>query len=201
MFLVIDVETSGLLERHLPLNDPRQPWAVSLAAALCEDDGAERDLLHVRIRSDGRKMHPKAVAVHGISDVEAATTGMRELIALSALLGLTDQAARVVGHGVDYDRQVIHGLLLRAKKPVDRWLRPGLEWIDTMRVSTALCQIPSQRVPDEYKWPTLDEAGERLCGLPHRAGKHSALDDVRRTRTLYLHLIEVGAIESRLVTA
>jgi len=192
--LFVDVESSDLLKRGVPLDDPSQPWAVSIAAQLIIG-GEEADHFHVRIKAEGRQVRAGAEAVHGISTRSAAKRGVHEIVALGMLCGLAAQAEIVVGHGIEFDRQVIEGCIRRRKKPADLWTRPGLEFIDTMKAATPFCRIEADRDDGSFKWPSLDEACALLLGEDPRSGVHNAWDDLQRTRRLFDWLAANSAFE------
>lgn len=192
--LFMDAETSDLLKRDRPLDDPSQPWAVSIAAQLVIDE-TESDFFHVHIKAEGRQVRAGAEAVHGISTRLAAKRGLSEVAALGVLCGLAAQAETVVGHGIDFDRQIIEGMLLRRGKETKLWTRPGLEFVDTMKAATPFCRIEADREDGSFKWPSLDEACAILLGEKPREGTHGAWDDLQRCRRLHAWLQERGAWE------
>lgn len=193
--LFIDCETSDLLKRDRPLDDPSQPWAVSIAAQLVIDE-TESDFFHLHIKAEGRQVRAGAEAVHGISTRLAAKRGLSEVAALGVLCGLAAQAEMVVGHGIDFDRQIIEGMLLRRGKETKLWTRPGLEFVDTMKAATPFCRIETDREDGSFKWPSLDEACTLLLNEHPRAGAHGAWDDLQRCRRLHAWLQERGAWEN-----
>lgn len=195
MLLFIDTETSDLVKRDVPLHDPSQPWCVSLAAELCDNDGTSRDFIFTRIRSDGRMIRDGAKAVHGITSSQAGRDGVSETAALGVLIGFAAQASTVVGHGVDFDRQIIEGLLIRRGKDTRMWVRPGLTFIDTMIAATPVCKLSSGRSDGQFKWPSLDECCEAILHEQPRTGHHSAWDDLLRTKRLYFALMHLGVME------
>jgi DNA polymerase III epsilon subunit-like protein len=192
--LFVDVESSDLVKPNRPLDDPSQPWAVSIAALLVIG-GAEADHFHVRIKAEGRQVRAGAEAVHGISSRDAAKRGVSETAALGMLCGLAAQSEIVVGHGIDFDRQVVEGCIRRLKKPATLWVRPGLEFVDTMKAATPFCRLKADREDGSFKWPSLDEACSILLGEAPREGVHSAWEDLGRTRRLFDWLAAHGAFE------
>lgn len=196
MLLIVDTETSDLLKKDLALGDPGQPWVVALAAQLCAMDGTVRDFFHVRIRADGRQVRTGAQAVHGISSREAARHGVSEVTAFGMLIGFAAQASYAVGHGIDsFDRLVVESGLISLGKDTRMWTRAGLQFIDTMLVSTPVCKIPSGRDDGSHKWPSLDEACQSILDEAPREGAHSAYDDCDRARRLFLALRERNCVE------
>lgn len=198
MYLIIDTETSGLLKRNLPLESAEQPWICQIAAQLVDKDGNEAASLNTRIRAAGRPIAEDAKAVHGISAREAGRGGVAEKSALRLLCGsqsLASQARFVVGHGLQFDKDVITGSLLRNGWDSSVWLRPGLQFHCTMLAAAPFCRLPSEHENGGYRWPSLDDACRILLGQEPRAGHHTAMDDLRRTRELFFWLRERGAFE------
>jgi DNA polymerase III epsilon subunit-like protein len=167
-----------------------------VAADLCDNDGSSRDFMFTRIRSDGRMIKDGARDVHGITSRQAGRDGVSETAALGVLIGFAAQASMVLGHGVSFDRQVIEGLLLRRGKDARMWVRPGLQFIDTMTAATPVCRLPSGRDDGQFKWPSLDVACETILHEQPRSGHHSAWDDCQRTKRLYLALRSMNVLEA-----
>jgi DNA polymerase III epsilon subunit-like protein len=196
--LFVDTETSGLFKKNLPLDSDQQPWVVSLAADLCDDVGRQIASINTGIRANGRKITEDARAVHGVSSATAGRTGVSELAALGVLCGresFASQARYVIGHGVSFDRDVITSVLARNGRDATTWVRPGLQFVDTMLASTPFCKLPSGHEAGGYKWPSLDEACELLLNEPPRTGPHNAWDDVQRAKLLFFWLRSHGALE------
>lgn len=204
--LFIDTETSGLVDKTRPLSDPGQPWVVSIGAELTDIAGQTVAHFATQIRADGRKIKPGAEKAHGISNLDASRGGVNETAALGVLVGFLNQipyGGAVIGYGLPFDRDAILGVLLRrgAEKSVQAWTRSGLRWIDLMEPCAPFCRIPSEKVEDTYRWPSLDEAGDVLCGMPRREGFHSSFDDASRARRVFFELVRRGAIEVPVIKA
>lgn len=195
MLLLIDVESSDLLKRDVALSDASQPWPVSVAAELAENDGTTRDFFCTRVRADGRRVRPGAEAVHGISSRDAARSGVSEIAALGMLVGFAAQADFLIGFNVDFDRDVILATLARLKKDDRMLVRPGLELVDCMKAAAPICRIPSGHESGAHKWPSLDEALAAL-GMPPRPTPHNPWSDVQSTKAIYMNLRGRGALEA-----
>lgn len=201
MILFVDSETSGLYDKSKPPGDPSHPWIVSLAADLREDDGrrVQGGQFDLRIRADeGRTIHPKATVVHGISTRDAQRFGVSEKAAIGILISLIGLSDRVVGHGIEFDRMVIHSIVARSKGSegaIKTIMQPRRQWICTMKAATVPCGIRKADDPDSFKWPSLDEAAEALCGIPPRSGPHTAFDDVQRSAAVYFALVRKGLLD------
>lgn len=195
-FLVIDCESSDLIRKDVPLGDASQPWAVSVAADLCSDDGQSLAFFHTHIRSEGRAIKEGARAVHGISTRDAGRNGVSEVTAIGMLIGLAAQATVLVAHNVDFDKQLVESLLIRRGKDVRMWTRPGLTSCCTMLAAAPFCKLPTDHESGSYQWPSLDAACQIILGEKPREGAHSAWDDCQRAKRLFLQLRPRGALEA-----
>ena len=201
--LFIDLETSGFYRKDLDIDDPGQPWAVSCAAALCNDAGTMTNFMSHIIRSEGRMIKENAMAVHGISDRVAQRIGVPESRVLGMLSDMLKTAPhmRVISYG-DFDPMVISSLFSRfavaSNKPsstYDRlWMtRPSTEFINLMTpFCQEICRLPSEFENGEYKWPSLDESAGAILGRPPRDGTHDAWQDMLLMRDIYFELAKRG---------
>lgn len=198
MFLFVSIRTSGLIKKNLPLEDASQPWVVSVAAELTSGEGAQIASINTGIRAGDRKVSDGAQKIHGISSQLASRTGVSELAALGVLCGresLASQARYVVGHGLDFDRDVITSVLARNGRDAKTWTRPGLQFVDTMTAAAPFCKLTSEHESGSYRWPSLDDACRILIGEEPRSGAHDAWNDLRRCKALFFWLRERGAFD------
>jgi len=196
--LFIDVETSGLLKRDIPLDSNEQPWCCHIAAELCDDAGRQLASLNTPVRAHGRAISTAASNIHGVTSTMAGRTGVSELAALGVLCGresLASQARYVIGHGISFDRDIVTSTLARLGRDAISWVRPGLQFICTMTAAAPFCRIESRHESGGYKWPSLDEACGMLLGMAPRSGPHNAWDDLQRAKSLFFHLRSSGAFE------
>lgn len=204
--LFIDMETSSLWRDKLSLDDSQQPWAVSVAFALCHSDGDMQNFGRLIVKPEGRVIQEKAGAVHGITTREASQFGIPEARMLGLFSDLLktmplDSWIRVVSYGT-FDPKVLSSLFARFAvsqgKPsnaYDRlWLaRPFVEFIDLMQPwCQQLCKLPPAAEGMDYKWPTLDESAVHILGREPRGSRHDAWQDMLILRDLYLALRERG---------
>lgn len=206
--MFLDIETSGLWKESLSLEDNQQPWACSIAASLCTNDGDFVNFCKFLIKPENRTIQPKAQDIHGISPRSAAQFGIPESRALGVLTDFLktmpmDSWIRVVSYG-EFDKRVISSLLRRfalsqnPPKPAtayDRlWKdRPLVEFIDLMSpFAQQICKIPSGFDDGSYKWPSLDEAAQIILGREPRGQRHDAWQDMLILRDLYIRIREMG---------
>lgn len=189
MFLFFDIQTSDLLRRDLPLDDPNQPWIVYIAAELTNRDGNHIAGFDTGVRADTRKIRPGAEKAHGISNREAARQGVNEIVALGMLIGLAAQAEYAIGYAMEFRRDCVTSALLRRGKSTDIWTRPGLQFVDLQKPAASFCKLPSERDSGEYRWPKFDEACR--CLIPDGAGG----SDMERLRAIFSYLHNSNALD------
>ena len=192
MILAFDTETTGLIDKAKPLGDDSQPRIVQVGAILAEDNGdIVTEIRDIYIRPAGWKTKPGAETVHGISDKMANRFGISEIAALGLIVGLSANVKRVIGHGVEFDRDIVSGTLMRLGKSTELFRRPRLQWCCTMKGMNEICSIESQYVDGASKWPTLAEAYLHAFGR-EPVWQHSAFYDAHSALEIYLWLVENG---------
>ncbi len=195
MILFLSLATSGLIDRKQPLDSPSQPFILSITAELCNAELEPLDHAHLRVRApEGRKVSIGATNVNGITNRQAAVNGINEIAALSVLCGLASQSLQVVGHGIEFDRDVAVGRLMALGKSPRQLTRAGLEWVDTMKTAAHFCKIESGNEDGNYKWPSLNEACQHILGYEPE-GNRSAWDNLQRAKMIYTALHKQGAFE------
>lgn len=209
--LFIDLESSGLYKERLSIDDNQQPFAVSIAAALCTAEGDFVNFARLMIKPEGRTIERKAEDVHGISARTASQFGIPEARALGLLSDLLktmplDSYIKCISYG-DFDPRLLSSLFARFAvsqgKPsnaYDRlWLRrPYVEFVNLMTpYAEQICQIPSEHVEGTYRWPSLDEAAQAILKRAPREGHHDCWQDMLILRDIYLSLKESGHFKER----
>jgi DNA polymerase III epsilon subunit-like protein len=198
--LAIDLESSGLPPPGVEKGHAQYPWACQIGCILFDLEGNELAVLETLIKSEGRKMQAGAIAVHGISDQDAAIFGVGEVPAYALLCHLAAKAQWLVGFHVKFDRDIAESALIRLNKDTRMLVRSGLEVIDLVQPCAAVCKLPTDHDSGSYRWPNLDVACEKILGEPPREGKHGALDDSRRAKRLFLELWKQNVIELEAAT-
>jgi DNA polymerase III subunit epsilon len=195
MILFVALDTSGLLKRHVPLEDPSQTWPVRVGFEFSTMDGHQKGFLSTQIRSDGRKIQEAATAIHGITTREADRSGMSEVIALGAICAWAKETRYLVGFSVDFYRDVLEGALMRRGRDSSMLIRAGIEVVDLMKPCAQFCKIVTDREDGSYKWPRLSEACEMLLGDAPMVGYRHAWDDCQRAKRLFFELRKRNALE------
>lgn len=194
--LVVDCETTGLMDRALPVEHPAQPDVVELAMLLAPSMDDEPRVQVNLLLATGRVIPEEATTVHGLDAGTLQATGIKPRGAVELFVGLARKAAIVVAHNADFERDMLAGSAVRhGHWNLERQI-VDLPWFCTMRAATPLCRLPPKnRAPRgdrDWKYPSLDEACLLLLNEPNRQGQHSAYDDAWRTLRLYRRIIEMG---------
>ena len=191
--LFFDTETTGYPSKSIPLNDPKQPCIVQLAAQLVTDDDQTLMEFGVIVDNPGVESKEGALKVHGIDRMKASKYGITSSTAIDFFMHLHARADLMVAHNIEFDLQMItiaffrrHGALPERKLP--RFC--------TQHKSTQIARIPptAKMVAagrDHYKTPNLEEALGALLG-EKLVGAHDALEDVRACRRIYFELVKRG---------
>lgn len=194
-YLFIDTETSGLPDFKLPIDHPSQPHLVSIAAWHGEWSDESQSITHIAslnavIRPDGWTSHPRALAVHGITDEYARAFGEPLSDVLTRLLTLitaTDDGlngGQLIAHNHSFD----HRMILRSFAETRQDSSPLglLRPFCTMRALTDRMKLRSS-YGTGYKWPRLDEAYEYVFGrpVPGRENGHEAMVDLLGCKDIF----------------
>lgn len=206
MILFFESETSDLIRTDVALTDPQQPWAVAIAAELCDDDSNRIAGVDTLIRAEGRRIAKKAEARHRISVKASEKVGILEVRAMATLAGLAGKATHIIGYDMEFSRDVILGVLKRGGKKPTLWTRPGLEFVSLIKPCSLMCGLPPTEETGEPKLPTRNEAcrimldEEPVPDVPEGAAVAAAMArliaKVGQAKRLYRHLVERGALES-----
>lgn len=190
MILTYDTETTGFLDRKLPMDDEAQARIVQLGAILDDEQGNEIMRLDVVIRHPDlpesvRTSWAKAATIHGISEEFAAKVGVTEVIAIEMFMDMVAVADLVVGHNIkgfdnDMVRAQVRRVLGRSEDPF-----AGKTLFDTMPNGAALMRRPQGKVK-------LTALHQHLTGEDFD-GAHRAINDVLATRRCFYALQDIAA--------
>lgn len=191
--LIFDTETTGLPDFRKPVDDPRQPHIVQLAALLCDEDGMEKASLNLIVNA-GVEVPEQASSVHGITTDIMQTFGVEPRRAAAAFDGLCNVADLIVAHNIKFDKFLLASLFARSTglaSPAGSKLAEC-----TMEMSSPIVNLPpSERMIaagiDKPKPPRLEEAYRCFFGKDLE-GAHDALVDVRACKEIYFRLKELG---------
>lgn len=188
--LIYDTETTGMPLFDQPSDDPRQPRIIQIAAALIDTETrADLAAINLTIHPDDWTIPPEVQAIHSISVVHCAETGIPISVALSAFIGLWQQADVRIGHVESFDARMVRIELKR--HPVLRELAD--HWKDAPAICTKA--IAKKHIPD------LPAAGGGSLKAVHRYylgedfdSAHTAEADMRATARVWFAMQERGHV-------
>ncbi|ACB80877.1 Exonuclease RNase T and DNA polymerase III [Methylorubrum populi BJ001] len=186
MILTFDVETSGLIIRDRPLDDPAQPRMVQLGFTVHTPDRRVVHSYSALIRPDGWEITPEAQRVHGFSTEDCGRWGVDSKVALLDLVSALKTARIAVAHNFANDAAIAQRELNILKAADEGFMRARLRRVCTMRTGAALVQ--------DGKWPTLGRLHKLLAGHEHE-GAHDALGDAQATARCFWGLVDRKVIE------
>lgn len=190
-YLFFDCETTGLprIRYFSPEVVEEWPRLVQLAWALYDARGTLLEARNFIVRPDGFSIPPDATGIHGISDAHARRVGRDAAEVLDEFLDASGQAGlTLVAHNFEYDRNVVAGELIRARKPLAFLELAG---ICTMKSTTDLVQLPRPGGGYGFKWPTLEELHTWVFGFSYE-GAHDAANDIEACARAFFKLREAG---------
>lgn len=187
-YLFFDTETNGLPQSH---PDPLQrfPRMLQLAWILKEDDKepVEKSFFIVvdfDIKAD-------AVAVHGIDREKLDAEGVPLQDVLNDFYKDLESADIIIGHNVNFDRQVVAYEFMRNAMTNAADLMSKKKMFCTMKTTTTFCNIPGLYGP---KFPKLQELYKTLFKKEFQNG-HNALHDIRATMECFFELQKRGIVD------
>ena len=168
--LYFDVETTGLLNFKLPLDDETQPRIIQIAALIRDDKGRSISQFCTLIKPDGWTIPAKAQRIHGFSTEDCERYGVKIESALGAFKSMQDKSSLIVAHNYNFDSRMIRRETI-ALKAADVITRPSF---CTMLSATKIVKLPGSR---GYKWPKLSECMLHFYN-EEIVGAHDAMVDV-----------------------
>lgn len=183
----LDFETTNLPVRDAQSNDPRQPYAASVAAILDDDEGKMRGMFYSLIQlPEGVEFSPEAAAVNGLTPEICRRWGRPLQEVMAALDSLADKAEVIVAFSHHFDM---------------KFLKIGCARIlggDVMRT----------RFESKRKFCTMEASARHIKGPKERfikldlaykyffpegfANAHNALADANASRKIYHQLMLHG---------
>lgn len=201
-YTFFDVETTGLINKHLPLDHESQPRIVQIAAIETNGDGRTMNEINFIIKPAGWTIPEKLSELHGIYQADAEAYGIKIDGALSVMRRLISRSTKVIAHNIDFDA----AMLMRESRCAN-WANLEITGFCTMRNLTNIIKLPpSQRMIDKgmgskFKPPSLMEAYRHFHGKDFEGEAHNAMADVRACRDVYFKLKELGHVPGAPVAA
>jgi DNA polymerase III subunit epsilon len=194
MILAFDTETTGLIEKSLPLDHAAQPHLVQIAALLLEEDGTEHASFSLIVRPP-IPIPDEATATHGITNGLAAAAGISPAAAVGIWSNLARRADTVVAHNLAFDWQLMQIAWGRTQAPSSSFERvhgDRMRQFCTMRAALPIVNLPPTAKMlaagfNRPKPPKLSECIQHFFG-EELIGAHDALVDVRACARVFFHL-------------
>jgi len=193
-----DTETSGFINKKIPSNHPDQAWCIQIGGLLTNGLGEELEVLNILIKPEGRSMHPRALATHGIELEYAQENGILELDAADLFGRMLRKADLVVCHNYEFDWTHVIAMWERNLNDLPDESRSAF-YLDTPHICTMkdkkvikFCALKNKA--GRPKWPKLIELHEKLFDCPFD-GQHDAMADISATKKCFFGLLDHGLIE------
>ncbi len=177
-----------MVEFKKPHTDPKQPDLLQLAFILDDDEGNTIETFcSILFLESHVPIHPKALAVHGISEETMRMFGIPIQEGLLKFHTSWGRARKLIAHNISFDKKIMKTAFHRC--PVRPHPEKVLIEYCTMRTATPILKLPGKF---GHKWPTLDEAYRVLVDPEGFEGAHDALNDVKACRAVYYKLQELS---------
>ncbi|HLT72239.1 MAG TPA: DNA polymerase III subunit alpha, partial [Cyclobacteriaceae bacterium] len=167
------------------------PRLVQIAWQLHDNGGKLLSRHNYIIRPDGFDIPYNAQQIHGISTKRAMEEGIPIRESLDTLLADIKRAKLLVGHNIEFDKNIIGAEMIRLGLGPDELLQ--VEKLDTGVVSTNYCQL-SGGIGGRLKMPRLVELHEKLFGVRFEDA-HDAAYDVAATARCFFGLIRKDVVK------
>lgn len=196
MILHYDTETTGFLNKKLPLHDPSQPRIVQLGAILDSDDGREImrfDVIiaHADLPQSVSDSWLKAQEIHGVSEEFARQVGVNEQTAIHLFLDMLEVSDVVVGQNIKgFDNELVTAVVRRVTGDFTANPFANKQIFDTMLAGQPLCRLPWRG--GGFKKPNLTELHKHLFGEGFE-GAHTAISDVLAARRCFYELQRIAS--------
>lgn len=177
--LFYDCESTGLLRKGLPLDDPSQPRIVQMAAKLYDKDRTRVGGFVCLIRPDGWTIPEEASRIHGITEARASRYGVSIVAALKMFRDLVGQAFEIVAHNMAFDRALVERELMLGGFEGIWWKRKADALFCTMEAAKPVLALPGKY--GDFKFPSLAEAHAFLCPDVPFTVRHDAEADIDAT--------------------
>lgn len=185
-FAVLDAESTGLHDYHLPADAPGQPRLANLAIITLDEKLEQEAEWNLFVKPEGWSMPAEAAEINGLTDEFLRAHGIPVKDVLETYAALIDAEYVIVGHNCIYDLKTLRGELRRAGME-DRYEQTRS--FCTMQALTPVCQIPGKR---GFKWPKLEEACTHF--KIEQPAAHTALGDARNTVELLRRCVELKLV-------
>ncbi len=194
MFLIFDTETTGLpRDKNAPLTDfDNWPRVVQLAWQVHGPEGELLEVANHIIRPDGFTIPFNAAKIHGITTDFALQKGEPLKEVLKKFNQSLESAHYIVGHNLDFDRNILGVEYLRASIETSLFEQGQMD--TCTEVTAQFCQLSGGK-GGRFKLPNLEELHKKLFSEGF-GDAHNASADVEATARCFLELLRIGIFAS-----
>jgi DNA polymerase III epsilon subunit-like protein len=197
-YIVIDTETSGLMDYKRDADAPGQPRVAEFAAIYLDDDlNIEREWNNY-VMPDGWEMEPGAIESNGLTTDFLIEHGFP----ISAILDTYTQAIKegraVIAYGAQFDCKMMRAELRRAGRPDLFEETPNICIMRSLlshakQTGRKLIKYDDNGEPKETSrgWAKLSDAC-RYYGLPIPSKPHKAIVDAELTVRIFRAMVAEG---------
>lgn len=191
--LFFDTECNGLPRNYRASVSDTFNWPrlIQLAWIVTDEYGNVLKRQSHIIYPQGFTIDTTVANLTGISTARAQREGINLINALNDFMTDVANAEKLVGHNIDFDRNIVGCELYRLGSVYNMLMNKPHKC--TMQDSTDFCAIPSNSQYGGYKWPKLEELYRKLFGKMFD-NAHDALSDVTATKECYFELCRRGII-------
>ena len=169
-FLFIDTETTGFPKSGERIQEG-QARVCQIAMILSAPNGRTLAEFSTLVKPYKWTIHPKAQAIHGISDDMCAKYGLPQKQVMDIYYQLASKAGQKIAHNEKFDRQMMD---IENAYYCDEDLGAEAQWYCTMITNTTY----------GGKWPKLADLYRQKCGK-ELVNAHDAMADTRACRDIF----------------
>jgi DNA polymerase-3 subunit epsilon len=191
---IFDTETTGLPNKALAPDDPKQARIMQIAAILIDDEFKQVGQFCVYIKPENWPVvHSKAFEAHGITEELCREKGVDARDALRVFDMFVTASDRVLAFNLKFDSQLIDIEMARQSWPWRFGWETDSKFICPMCALTPVMKLT--RANGAAKWPNLGEAYTWATGKTMEKA-HDALVDVQATAEVWKAIIERKVLEN-----
>lgn len=191
-YILIDTETSGLMDYKRPADAPGQPRVCEFAGLLLDGNGIIESVFHRFVKPDGWEISDEAREINGLTTdfLHEQGVDIREILTWYSERILEDRA--VVAYGAQFDCKMMRSELRRADLDDLFERTPN---ICLMRSARPFAKSIGREIikagGSNKGWPKLSDLCTFLEVTPI-GDTHNALDDARTTAACFAKMLSLG---------
>ena len=176
-YLFIDTETTGF-KKSGGLMQEGQARVCQIAMILANQEGRTLSEFSSLVRPERWSISEGAEKVHGITDDDCYTNGLRQSVIIEMYHTLASKADIIVAHNENFDRGMMEietCYYNNVRDPSD-CMAHGKRWYCTMTSNMHLAN---------GRWPKLDKTLQHYCNRSLGDTAHDAMADTKACRDIF----------------